>query len=96
MKIIGGYKLYTHEEGIAKSMKSPTFRKAHEESLIRHSMIRQIREARQAMNMSQAQLAKKADMSQSVIARLESGRHSFSLTTLFRIAKVFGKEVRLA
>src|SRR3989344_624323 len=96
MKIIGDHKLYTWEEVLAKHLKSPAFRKAHEESLIRHSMIRQSREALQAKKMSQATLAKKAGMPQSVIARLESGRHSFTLTTLYRIAKVFGKEVRLA
>lgn len=95
MKIIGGHKLYTYEEVFGKYMKSPTFRKKHEESIVRHTMAVQIREARLAKKISQATLAKKAEMPQSVIARIESGRHSFSLTTLFRIAKAFGKEVRL-
>ena len=95
MKIIGGHKLYTYEECLKDWMKSPTFRAAHEKSELKHSMIREMRLARQAKNMSQETLAKKTGMSQSVIARLESGRHSFTLTTLFRIAKVLGKEVRL-
>ena len=93
--MIGDQKMYTYEEVFAKALKSPTFRKAHEERIVRYSMAREMRELRKVKKMSQEALAKKADMPQSVIARIESGRHSFSLSTLYRIAKAFGKEVKL-
>jgi len=96
MKIINGHKLYTIEETFAKSMKSPAFKKAYEDEVARLKLVRQIKDLRLAQNMSQKKMASKANMSQSIIARIESGRHSFSVLTLYRIAKVFGKEVKLA
>lgn len=96
MKIIKGYKFYTTEETFAKAMKSPAFRKAYEDEVARLKLVKQIKNLRLARNMSQKAMAKKTDMPQSVIARIESGKHSFSVFTLYRIAKVFGKEVVLA
>ena len=96
MKIINGQKLYTLEETFAKSMKSPTFRKAYEDEVARLKLVRQIKDLRLARHMSQKAMASKTDMPQSVIARIESGKHSFSVATLYRIAKAFGKEVKLA
>ncbi len=45
--------------------------------------------------MTQAEVAQKTDMPQSVIARIESGTHSFSIATLHKIARVFNKHVGL-
>ncbi|HEY4510844.1 MAG TPA: helix-turn-helix transcriptional regulator [Candidatus Paceibacterota bacterium] len=56
----------------------------------------QIRKLHTAKKLTQKAVAKRANkMPQSVVARLESGEHSFSLDTLQRLALVFGKEVRL-
>ncbi|MEK7609950.1 MAG: helix-turn-helix transcriptional regulator [Patescibacteria group bacterium] len=96
MKIINGLKFFTTEETFAKSMKSPDFRKEYEDEVARLKLVRQIKDLRLAQHMSQKKMASKANMSQSIIARIESGRHSFSVLTLYRIAKVFGKEVKLA
>ena len=41
------------------------------------------------------EVAIKADMPQSVIARIESGTHSFSISTLHKIAGVFDKHISL-
>jgi len=57
--------------------------------------VRQIRELRVTKKLTQKMVAKRAKMPQSVVARLESGEHSFSLDTLQRLAFVYGKEVRL-
>jgi DNA-binding XRE family transcriptional regulator len=96
MKKIGNLKFYTLEEMLEKSLRSKTFRKAYEEELARVKLVRQIRETRIAKKLTQKEVAKKTDMPQSVIARIESGRHSFSLATLYRIARVFGKEIQIA
>ena len=61
----------------------------------RMNLVRQIRELRLKKRLTQKAVAKRAKMPQSVIARLESGEHSFSLDTLQRLASVYGKEVRL-
>ena len=52
--------------------------------------------ARKAKKMTQAAVAKKAAMPQSVIARLESGDHSVSVETLRRVAHALGKRVEIA
>jgi DNA-binding XRE family transcriptional regulator len=95
MKIINGLKFYTFEETFAKMLRSPKFRKGYEEEMARLRLVRQIRETRIAKKMSQKTFAAKVGMTQSVIARLETGRHKISLTTLIGIASAFGKQVKL-
>jgi DNA-binding XRE family transcriptional regulator len=89
-------KFYTFDEVFAKSFKSKTFRDAYNEELVRLRLAHQIKKFRIESNLTQKAVAGKAQMPQSVIARVESGTHSFSLGTLNRIAKVFNKEVELA
>lgn len=90
-----GLIFYTHEEILKKELKSEEFRKAYEEEIARLNLVGQIRKLRIAKKLTQKVVAKRAGMPQSVVARLESGEHSFSLDTLQRIAHVYGKEVRL-
>lgn len=89
-------KFVTFDQMLKKSMKSVAFRKAYYEEIGRIKLIRQIRELRIAKKMTQKKLAEKADMPQSVVARIESGTHSFSLDTLQRIARAFNKEIQFA
>ena len=63
--------------------------------ILRILMAGEITDARKKSKMTQAEVAKKAKMPQSVIARIESGRHSVSLGTLNRIAHALGKKVQL-
>ena len=79
-----------------KIFKSKTFRDAYNEELIQLRLSQQIKKFRLHENLTQKDVARKAQMPQSVIARIESGTHSFSLGTLSRIAKVFNKELELA
>ncbi len=89
-------KLHTFEKVFEKSFKSKTFRDAYNEELIQLRLSQQIKKFRLHENLTQKDVARKAQMPQSVIARIESGTHSFSLGTLSRIAKVFNKELELA
>ena len=89
-------KFYTAEEDFKKASKSQTFQDAYNEELIRLRLAHQIKKIRLGKCLTQKEVAVKAQMPQSVIARIESGTHSFSLGTLNRIAKVFNKEVELA
>lgn len=53
-----------------------------------------IRELREEQNMSQVELAKKADVSRSIISGLENGTVEVTTTkTLTRIAEALGKSV---
>ncbi len=89
-------KFHTFKEVFGKSFKSKSFQKEYNEELVRLRLAHQIKEIRINSKMTQKAVANKAQMPQSVIARIESGKHSFSLGTLSRIAKVFNKEVELA
>lgn len=88
-------RFYTTEEVFKKASKSQAFQDAYNEELVNLRLAHQIKKIRLEKNLTQKAVATKAQMPQSVIARIESGTHSFSLGTLNRIAKVFNKEVEL-
>jgi len=56
---------------------------------------KQIREIRITKRMSQKTLAKRAGMTQSMIARVENTRHGFSYDTIYKIATALGKQIQL-
>ena len=89
-------KLYTSEEVFAESMKIEEFKIGYKEEVARLHLVQQIREARIAKKYTQKRLAEKTNMSQSVIARIESGRQGMSFATISRIATILGKEIQLA
>ena len=95
MKTINGLKFYTFKEVFSKKLKNKEFRRGYEEEKARLKLVEQIINLRQAKKLTQKTLAEKANMPQSAIARIESGSHSCSLGTLYRVANVFGKEIRL-
>ena len=81
-------KFYTTEEVFKKASRSEAFQDAYNEEFVRLRLSHQIKKIRLEKNLTQKDVAGKAQMPQSVIARIESGTHSFSLGTLNRIAKV--------
>lgn len=87
-------KFYSLEE-VFKKNSSKKFKLAYEGELARLKLIKQIRETRQIKRLTQKTLAERAEMPQSVIARIESGKHNPSMETLQRVARVMGKEVQL-
>ena len=95
MKIINGLKFYTFKEVFSKKLKNKEFRRGYEEEKARLKLVEQIIDLRLKKKLTQKTLAEKVDMPQSAIARIESGGHNYSLSTLYRIAGVFKKEVRL-
>ena len=85
----------TFNEVLKKYSKSKTFVESYNEELNRLRLAKQIKDIREKSKMSQTQLSEKINMPQSVIARIESGRHSVSLSTLSKIAIGLGKEIVL-
>jgi len=92
---INGLKFHDFDDILKEDLKSKTFREAYNEELVRLNLVGEIKKLRLQKKLTQQSLAQKAQMPQSVIARIESGEHSFSLGTLSRIAKVFNKEIKL-
>src|SRR3989338_11256556 len=89
-------KWYTPKEVFGKYAKNKEFQRGYREESARIKLAAKIREIRIQKKMTQEAVAKKAEMPQSVIARLESGEHGVSLDTLNRIAYALCKEVELA
>jgi len=92
---INGLKFYSFDDVLKENLKSESFKNAYNEELIRLNLVGEIKKLRVEKKLTQKDLAQRAKMPQSVIARIESGEHSFTLGTLSRIAKVFHKEVKL-
>lgn len=79
----------TLDEAIKQELKEhPELREAYEEELLINAISRMIVEIRRQARLTQMELAKRAKTSQSVIARLESGKDSRmpSLGLLARVA----------
>ena len=89
-------KWYTPEEVFGKYAKNKEFQRGYREESMRIKLATKIRAVRIQKKMTQEAVAQKAEMPQSVIARLESGEHGVSLDTLSRVAHALGKEVELA
>ena len=88
-------KWHTFEETFSKVLKNKKSRRAYEEEVARRRLAQKVRDTRKARRLTQAAVARKADMPQSVIARLESGTHGVSFDTLSKVAHALGKQVEL-
>ena len=85
----------THSQFLKEQLKDTKLRNFYNELDLEYKLIRAIIDARLAGKYSQADIAKKAGMKQSAIARIESGAVSPTLQTFTRIASAVGKEISL-
>jgi predicted transcriptional regulator len=82
-------KYITLDEAISEELKAhPELKEAYHEELLINAISRMVVEMRRKAHLTQAELARRADTSQSVIARLEGGRDTRmpSLGLLARVA----------
>jgi ribosome-binding protein aMBF1 (putative translation factor) len=78
-----------------KWMKNEEYRKAYEVLAPEFAIARAVINARVTAGLTQEQLAQRMDTTQSVIARLESGRTRPSTQTLERLASATGTRLRI-
>ena len=79
-----------------KWMKNKEYRRAHEVLAPEYALARALIKARVAAGLTQEQLAQRMDTTQSVIARLESGRARPSTQTLERLASATGTRLKIS
>jgi transcriptional regulator with XRE-family HTH domain len=79
-----------------KWMKDVSYRKAYKALEREFDLARAVIEARSRAGLTQLQLAKRMSTTQSVIARLESGRIRPSTQTLERLAVATGTRLRIS
>lgn len=79
-----------------KWMKSKEYHKAYDALAPEFALARAVIDARVTAGLTQEQLAQRMDTTQSVIARLESGRTRPSTQTLERLAAATGTRLKIS
>ena len=79
-----------------KWMKNKDYRQAYDELAPEFALARAVIKARVIAGLTQEQLAQRMETSQSVIARLESGRTRPSTQTLDRLASATGTRLKIS
>ena len=79
-----------------KWSKDPEYRTAYDRLGPEFELVRALIEARTRAGLTQSELAERMETTQSVVARLESGRVLPSTRTLERIARATGTRLRIA
>jgi predicted transcriptional regulator len=77
----------------AEWMKDPAFRAEYDKLKPEFELIRALLEARAKAGLTQAEVAKRMGTTQSVVARIESGRAAPNLKTLDRYARAVGRRI---
>ena len=83
------------EKYLTQQMKNKEFKKAYEEEGQRLRIAYQILQLRKREKLSQKQFARKLDTTQSVVARIESGKQNLSTNTLQKIANAFNRDLKI-
>lgn len=84
-----------HQDVLRESLKDPVFKAAYDVLEPEYKLAQSMIEARLAKKLTQEELAVKAGVAQTTIARLESGTNNPTIATVSRVASVLGKELRL-
>ena len=79
-----------------KWMKNKDYRQAYDELASEFALARAVIKARVTAGLTQEQLAQRMETTQSVIARLESGRTRPSTQTLDRLANATGTRLKIS
>lgn len=80
---------------LQEQLKDPKFKKEWDELEAERAIVKAIAIARDELNMTQAELAKKASISQSTISKIECGERVPTLKMLQKIAKSLGKSLKI-
>ena len=78
-----------------KWMKDPAYKAAYEALEPEFALARELIEARAKAGLTQAEVAERMGTTQSVVARIESGRNPPNLKTLEKYAHAVGRRVKL-
>ncbi len=89
-------KLKTLKNRIAKELKNPEFKKYYKEEGLNVKIVLEVAKLRKQHHLSQEQLAKKLNMPQQAVSRLEQPNYSgYTLKILIKLANVFNKKLSI-
>jgi len=91
-------KAITLKKVIEQNLKDPSFRRLYKRERLINAIAKMVYRIRSASGLTQSQLAQKANTTQPVIARLESGsdKRSPSLDLLSKIAEATGSVLNIS
>lgn len=95
MRKYKGVYAYTFQDHLKELMKDPEFRKEWENSEVEYQLGRKLIETRLQRNISQRDLAKKANTTQAVISRIEAMNSNPSVGLLKRLAQALGVKLKI-
>lgn len=75
--------------------KNPKIKSLYDEEWLKYAISQRIKLTREKKWLSQLELAKLANTTQSVIARIERWNQNLSITTLSKFLKILGLELEL-
>jgi len=78
-----------------EALKNPKIKAAYDDLEPEYRLAESMIKARLAKKLTQEQLAVKAGVTQTTIARLESGTNNPTIATVSRVASALGKELKL-
>jgi len=84
-----------YRELLSEELKDPDFKKAWDELELEYMISSMIIKLRSEAKLSQSELAVKIGTTQSVVARMESGKILPKLDSLSKIAKACGKKIEI-
>ncbi|HEX6507969.1 MAG TPA: helix-turn-helix transcriptional regulator [Chloroflexota bacterium] len=80
------------EQVLAERLEDPALREEWERTALARAVATSVVAYRAQQGLSQAALARKLGVSQPLVARLETGEHEPTLTTLSRLSRQLGPE----
>ncbi|MDD2871740.1 MAG: helix-turn-helix transcriptional regulator [Candidatus Gracilibacteria bacterium] len=75
--------------------RNPKAKELYEEEWLKYIIAERIKKTREFKGISQLELAKMANTTQSVVARIEAGNQNLSLNTLHKFLKILGLELKI-
>lgn len=88
-------KIIDFQTYLESQLKSPKLRKHYDAYDKQLEIAYQVLSLRKRLGISQTELAKRLGTTQSNIARIETGQQNFTTATLFRIAEVFDRDLKI-
>jgi len=83
------------EQFLAQLLKNEAVRKRYQENYEALLIAYYIVSLRKSAHMTQAELAKKLQTTQSAVARIENGKQNTTIQTLVKIARIFGRKLTI-
>jgi predicted transcriptional regulator len=80
---------------LGKQLEDPEFKKEWDKLELRYAVIKQLLKIRNTYNLSQVELAKKLNTTQSVISRIENGTVNIGIDFIDKLARAFDKKVEI-